>query len=75
MKIDLSGEDLIIVLGALEHYVAYARATNRRDGSRYENLSARLKASTAVGVVCPEASAQKRIKRQYTIPIKRAAAN
>jgi hypothetical protein len=46
MKIDLSVEELDIVVGALEHYFAYARATNR-DGSRYQDLAERLKASPA----------------------------
>jgi hypothetical protein len=44
MKIDVSEAEVDLIVGALEHYFAYARATNR-DGSRYQELADRLKGS------------------------------
>ena len=52
MKIDVSPEELDIIVGALEHYFAYARATNR-DGSRYQELADALKSNVSQAASSP----------------------
>jgi hypothetical protein len=42
MKIDLSDEELKLIVEALEHYFAYTRAA-KRDDSRYQELADKLK--------------------------------
>ena len=54
MHINLSEEELDIVVGALEHYFAYARTTSR-DGSRYQELADRLKKQVAGNGAQPSA--------------------
>jgi hypothetical protein len=47
MKIDLSEDELNLVVEALEHLYAYTRAA-RRDDARYRELADRLKMRGAV---------------------------
>ena len=42
MNVELSDEDLQLVVRALDHYYAYTRATQRED-HRFQMLSERLK--------------------------------
>ena len=42
MKIDLSDEEVKLIVEALEHYYAYTRAA-QRDDSRYQELANKLK--------------------------------
>jgi hypothetical protein len=42
MKIDLSDEEVKLIVEALEHYYAYTRAA-QRDDSRYQELADKLK--------------------------------
>jgi hypothetical protein len=42
MKTDLSDEELKLIVEALEHYYAYARAA-QRDDSRYQELANKMK--------------------------------
>jgi hypothetical protein len=42
MKTDLSGEEVKLIVEALEHYYACTRAT-QRDDSRYQELADKLK--------------------------------
>jgi hypothetical protein len=53
MVINLAAEEFDIVLGALEHYFACARATNR-DASRYQELADKLKVCSAADVSQPK---------------------
>jgi hypothetical protein len=59
MKIDVSDSEIDLIVGALEHYFAYARATNR-DGSRYQDLSERLKESPTVSATQFKANPKKK---------------
>ena len=42
MKMDLSDEELKLIVEALEHYYAYTRAM-QRDDARYKELADKLK--------------------------------
>jgi len=52
MVINLTAEEFDIVVGALEHYFACARATNR-DASRYQELADKLKVRSAADASQP----------------------
>jgi hypothetical protein len=59
MMIDVSESEIDMIVGALEHYFAYARATNR-DGSRYQELADRLKMRSAAEATQPKAGTKKK---------------
>ena len=59
MKIDVSEAEIDLIVGALEHYFAYAHTTNR-DGSRYQDLAERLKGNTTASTPRPKASPKKK---------------
>jgi hypothetical protein len=59
MKIDVSEAEVDLIVGALEHYFAYARSTNR-DGSRYQDLAERLKGNPTAGASQSKASPKKK---------------